>query len=156
MSSKLMIFSCRPEQCSFVRQLGLHLIANLVGYLCQCLFIIAGFVVKHDSECADCISSCVKQDQFILEVISCRIQFEITFSSANTAKVVFITNLPDASEVGRDDDVLVVRWLGMNRNQEDLRMFCQRLIYKFLGKGRSLGVRGIHFFWIYFSHTCNS
>jgi hypothetical protein len=148
--------SCRPEQGTFVGQLGFHLIPNLVGNLCQRRFIIAGLVVEDDSECADRISGCVKQDQFILEVFPRRIQLEIALSSANTTKIVFITNLPDASEVGRDDDVLVVRRLGMNRNQNDLGMFCQCLIYKFLGIGRSLGVRGIHFFRIYFSHAGNS
>src|ERR1700733_8276025 len=84
---------------------------------------------------------------------TCRADLQIALSSTNATEIIFITDLADAPEIGRDNQVLMVRRLSMNRYENNLRMFRQRLINKLLCKGRSLRVSSIHLFWFYFSHS---
>src|SRR6202035_2766897 len=97
----------RAEKFASRGKLSFHLIPSLNSDLFQGRLVVAGLVVEDNPESSNRLAGRVKQNQFILEVVTLLADLEIALPSVNAAHVVFVADLADAPEVRSNDQVLM-------------------------------------------------
>src|ERR1700731_1758938 len=110
----------------------LHLIANLLRLLLE-LGFFALLVVENNADGPDRLAGLVLHNQFHLEMVAFLVDLKIRFAGLDHSQIILVRFLPDASNVGRDDHVLILpRRRDVHGHNHNLFMFGQRLIQKFL------------------------
>src|ERR1700676_897116 len=84
-----------------------HLIANLLRLLLELRFF-ALLIVENNADGPDSLAGLVLHNQFHLEMVAFLVDLKIGFAGLDPSQIVLVRFLPDASNVGRDDHVLIL------------------------------------------------